>query len=192
MRIAAFTFALLISAAPAAESASLTFVITDGIGGVTVSGSGAMATSGLGPRSTVATAPIINGSQPALIVGPTAGSQADRYINVFEAPFMAFGTGFDFASSGSGDRFGFSSANGLSFLLLPLNYQSGAPLSGASFFPGSTVLSLGLTTGTTTYSLINNETIELLISGQPVPAPPAILLLAPALGALALARRKRA
>lgn len=194
MRIAAFSLFLLLSAAPAAQSASISFAIANGVGGVTVSGSGSIDTTGLGQRSTVTTAPIVNGALPALVVGPIGGILADRYLNVFVAPIAAFGTGFDFANSGSGDRFGLSVAPGLTSLLLPLNYVSGAALAGQSFFAGSTVQSLGLTTGTTTYTLLDDQTIDVVVSGQPspVPLPAAALLLASGLGALTIAGRRRA
>jgi hypothetical protein len=96
-------------------------------------------------------------------------------------------------SSGLGHLFGIIADNnmGQSFLVLPLNYLSGANLEGSSRFDGYTLADLGLSPGqfSWTWGMNGNaDSLELRIEPLPAPAP---LPLAGGAVAWSLAKRMR-
>lgn len=96
----------------------------------------------------------------------------------------------------SGDNFGVTEAIGET-LFLPAGYTTGAPLSGSMTFANTTLGDLGLTDGAQVIYTLNSsaaDTITWNISstapGPVIPLPAGFPLIAGALGALALLRRR--
>ena len=100
---------------------------------------------------------------------------------------------FTLASSGTGDTFCLSTYNG-GGIYLPVNYVSGAALSGQSTFSGTTLSALGLTIGNYTWtwgSGANAGSAVMTISAVPEPSTYALGAIATGVMA-AVARRRKA
>ena len=102
--------------------------------------------------------------------GPTGTQYPDRYSGITGVSPTFFGSSsVIFANFGSGDFFGVTGNSAYNVLLLPPNYVSGASISSMATFENATFASLGLVSGSYTYSL-PNDTITLNIAPTPLPA----------------------
>lgn len=93
---------------------------------------------------------------PVAVVGPlggTVGPFRDAYHGAISGP-KSFGSGsYSFPSSGTGGPAGIGTSVGFgNAVFVPLDYQSGEPLTGSSIFMDSTLTSLGVQSGTYTWT----------------------------------------
>jgi len=93
---------------------------------------------------------------PTAVAGPPAGLGGpfrDAYHGAINGP-ESFGSGsFSFPTGGSGGPAGIGTSTGFgAAVLVPLDYQSGETLTGSSTFANSTLKSLGVRTGTYTWT----------------------------------------
>ena len=93
------------------------------------------------------------------IVGPSSNQPVSLFSGVSGPTSYGTGPGTA-ASSGTGSTFGFW-ANGAD-LVVPAGYVSGAALSGSATFNGATFASLGMNTGTFTYTWGSGATADSL------------------------------
>jgi PEP-CTERM motif len=158
---------------------------------VVVTGSGSIDVSGL---VFVEKSPIGNGVGPTppvltmgLVVGNSNGvsfsASSDFYSATFSGPDN-FGQGKGgIATSGTGNEVGLVNdpQDGLSYFIVPANYQSGDPLSDSLTFANTTLAGLGLAPGTYTYTFGTNDSFVIDIPGQvaavPEPATWAMMIL---------------
>jgi hypothetical protein len=158
---------------------------------VVATGSGTINTTALtiqGSGTNVAV--LIPGSGLALF-GPASGTYSDEYAG-FTSGSSDFGAAIGTAAtSGSGDIVGVA---GLTDLIVPNGYVSGAPLSDTSTWAGETYSSLGLTLGPGTYTWEwgTGESFDYFVMDvESVPEPASLGLIG--VGCLGLlARRRRA
>lgn len=102
----------------------------------------------------------------------------------------AFATGgFVDGTPDVGDVFGFDAVNLGGFITVPQGYVGGTALSGSTTFANQTFATLGLAAGTYRYA-IPNDTVTVTIPGS-VPEPASLALVALAVGAAGLTRRRR-
>lgn len=174
---------------------NLSYVITETVLGVEITGTGSVNTAGLTEIQTPSENPLsggfINEYHDALAVGIGA---IDFFDAVGFSGSGAFGPGPGdgftgrFATSGAGDPFGFD----LFFLsiVVPEDYVSGTELFGSGFYEGETLASLQLTPGS--YSWADdggNNTIDLTI--VPEPSAYAVWFMLGTLCMLCMKRRER-
>ena len=186
-------FALIIATGPMAGAADLIFTIQQVGNDVVMTGSGSVNTAGLTGSGTSNRAGSVNPSFSFFTVGtPTTVNQ--NFWRALTGNKPSIGTGsFTLASSGTGDTFSLSNYNG-GGIYLPLNYISGAALSGQSTFAGTTISALGLTTGNYTWtwgSGANAGSAVMTISAVPEPSTYALGAIATGVMA-AIARRRKA
>jgi hypothetical protein len=123
-----------------------------------------------------------------LVLGSDPGDNvvSDSYAITGPSTFGTTYAGGDF-SSGTGGRVGFNMSAG--DVYVPLGYISGTDLSSTDVLDGQTFATLGVSPGTYTWSLPNDQ----IILNIGVPEPRAITLFAvPAVVSLYLTRRRRA
>ena len=163
---------------------------------VVANGSGTINTSALTLVGSATNVAILNPGNPGAglaFFGPASGTYSDEYSG-FTSGATDFGSasGVD-ATSGSGDIVGVA---GLSDLIVPNGYVSGAPLSDTSTWAGETYSSLGLTGGPGTYTWEwgtgdSFDYFVMVVESAPVPEPASLGLIG--IGSLGLlARRRRA
>lgn len=110
---------------------------------------------------------------PVAVAGPPAGIGGpfrDAYYGAISGP-ESFGSGaFNFPSSGSGGPAGIGASPGYgTAVFVPLDYESGETLTGSSTFTDSTLKSLGVQSGTYTWTWgggANQDSIVLQV-GRP-------------------------
>ena len=126
----------------------------------------------------------------ALVIGPNP-----QTVDIYIAPLnftgpAAIGPGTDivFASTGSGDPFGFSWVFGLEGIFVPAGYNSGDPIvDSTATFTNHTLASLGLTEGEYTWTWDTTIGGTDFITVNIIPAPGALA----AFGCAAFMRRRR-
>jgi hypothetical protein len=129
----------------------------------------------------------------AAIEAGTTGGNGNHYSGITGPTSFGSGSLF-FANIGSGDPVGINGSQGV--LLVPLNYQSGAPLSNSMAFNNATFASLGVTPGlyVWTWGAGFNQNFTLQIGSVGVPGVPdggsTVSLLGCGLLGLAALRRK--
>ena len=102
------------------------------------------------------------------------------------------GNGFTFSNADVGDGFGLDTIFGSDVLFLPINYFSGALLSGNSTFNNVTIAGLGLTTGSYIFrSSSDTVTINIGAASGPVPEPATWAMMIGGFGAIGAAMRRR-
>jgi hypothetical protein len=159
---------LVIGAAGQAR-ASLMLTMTQVGSDVVVSGSGSANLAGLTFVITGQAASAMGPNAPGLTTGPISQPLTDVYT-ALSGPSSFGSGGQSFATSGTGDLFGFSQGD----LLVPHGYVSGALLSGSSTFANQTFASLGVTPGTYVWtwgSTDNHDSLTLeIVTAVPEPA----------------------
>jgi hypothetical protein len=112
----------------------------------------------------------VSGASGAYVSG-TPGDLGRAYVGSINGP-ATFGSGLIFTTTeSSGDPVGFSAS--ASFVFVPDDYVSGAPLSETSTYADATFASLGITPGTYVYSWGSDahaDTLTIEI-GSPIPEP---------------------
>ena len=186
-------FALIVVTGPMAGAADLNFTIQQVGSDVVMTGSGSVNKAGLTNTGTANRAGSVYPSFSAFTVGsPTDVSEG--YWSGLTGNKPSIGSGsFTLASSGTGDTFCLSTYNG-GGIYLPVNYVSGAALSGQSTFSGTTLSALGLTIGNYTWtwgSGANAGSAVMTISAVPEPSTYALGAIATGVMA-AVARRRKA
>jgi len=161
---------------------------------VVANGSGTINLAALTFQGSGTNVAILNPGNPGAglaFFGPATGTYSDEYAG-FTSGATDFGSvsGVD-ATSGSGDIVGVA---GLTDLIVPNGYVSGAPLSDTSTWAGATYSSLGLTGGPGTYTWEwgTGESFDYFVMDvESVPEPASLGLIG--VGCLGLlARRRRA
>ena len=185
-------FALIVATGPMAGAADLNFTIQQVGSNVVMTGSGSVNTAGLTNSGAANRGGSVNPSNSNFTVGaPTSVTR--HFWTALTGSKPSIGTGsFTLASSGTGDTFCLSTANG-GGIYLPPNYISGAALSGQSTFLGKTIGTLGLTTGNYTWtwgSGANAGSAVMTISAVPEPSTYALGAIATGVMA-AIARRRK-
>jgi hypothetical protein len=184
----------LAATGPMAHAAYVEFVSQVGPD-VVATGSGTIDLAALTPTGSATNIAQLNPGNPAAgiaLFGPATGTYSDEYTG-FTSGAVTFGSvsGVD-ATSGSGDIVGVA---GLTDLIVPNLYVSGAPLSNTSTWAGQTYSSLGLTSGPGTYTWewgTGNTFDYFVMIVQPSVPEPASLGLIGVGGLGLLARRRRA
>jgi hypothetical protein len=178
---------LCLSSGLASAAVIVTAVETGGDVVLTVADGGSLDLSALTPDGLGTTAVAgINPSFPNLVLSSGSGP-VNGYIGSIVAPSDYGAGGLTFASSGSGDLFGYS-GGGDGRILVPDGYVSGNPLVGTSIFSGATFASLGMAAGTYVWSW-SSDSLTLNVEAT-VPIPSAAWLLGSALGFLLWMRRQ--
>lgn len=117
---------------------------------VDVTGSGSIDLTGLAFDYNVSGFAGTTPDQAAIVAGPAFEATGLDVYTGLTGP-ASFGTGgSQLLSSGTGDDFGVTGADGL--LSVPTGYGSGTSLSDTGVFDGATISGLGLTPGTYTYT----------------------------------------
>jgi hypothetical protein len=170
LSIAAALLALA-ATGPMARAAYVEYVQQVG-SDVVATGSGTINTAALTLQGSATNdAVLIPGSGLALF-GPASGTYSDEYAG-FTSGSSDFGAAIGTAAtSGSGDLVGVA---GLTDLIVPNGYVSGASLSDTSTWAGATYSSLGLTLGPGTYTWEwgSGETFDYFVMDvEPAPAVP--------------------
>lgn len=182
---------LVVGSVACPESGRAAMIITASeVGGdVVFHGSGNLVLTGFPSSSGGILSPAIHPVVGLAWLGPNS-AVVDTYAGL-TGP-ADFGPGnFTFASTGSGDPFGFYAFAAVVYV--PTGYVSGSPLSSTATFSGATFAGLGLTPGTYVYT-IQSDTITLNIGGTAAAAPePSSLALigTAALAGLAWTYRRR-
>lgn len=182
-----------LAAAPDARAAFIATMTEIG-SDVVISGSGTINTAGF-----ISPGFAMTGAPPGVLaptMGLMIGVQAVAFVDYY-APFTGpsgFGGGdFSNPTSGSGDRVGLRTD--LPGIAVPLGYSSGDFLVSSSTYAGATFASLGVTLGTYVWNWGSGPTADsftLIISSDlPVPEPASVVLLATAIVALGLKRRRK-
>jgi hypothetical protein len=131
----------------------------------------------------------INPSAAFVVTGDSSDG-AQTYTG-FSGP-TSFGPGGYTGNSGTGDPTGI---NGLAhYIVTPIGYISGAPLSGSMTFDNTTIAALGLTSGTYTWTWGSGATADSFVLDI-VPEPASLPMLITgllAVGGFLLSRRRRA
>jgi hypothetical protein len=134
----------------------------------------------------------INASSAFAVVGNY--NLGDQTYTGFSGP-TTFGPGWYTFANGPGLPTGINGSS--DYLVTPLNYSSGDPLSGSMEFDGTTIAGLGLTPGTYTWTWGSGDTADsfvIRIHGHVTPEPASLTMLGTALaafGGLRLRRRKQ-
>ena len=186
-------FALIVVTGPMAGAADLNFTIQQVGSDVVMTGSGSVNTAGLTQGGTGSIKGFLNPSDTTFSVGPPTNSTIRIWSGMTgNKPSIGPGS-LTLASSGTGDTFSLTTWNG-GGLYLPVNYISGAALSGQSTFAGTTISALGLTIGNYTWtwgSGANAGSAVMTIGAVPEPSTYALGAIATGVMA-AVARRRKA
>lgn len=187
-RLTALIAFLLAAVAPSAQGAVIVTAVESG-GDVVLNGSGTLDLSGWSDKTDTSQNVAINPNGSIVLVGPAPGLAAfDVYnmgISVIAPGDFGPGVTTSFATSGSGDAFGFSGDN----LQVPDEYISGDPLSGSATYAGETFASLGMDLGSYTWTWGAGgvgQTFTLNV----VPEPSTAVLMSLGLAGLAVRRRR--
>lgn len=158
-------------ATSAMAHAVYTITIVETGGNVVMTGTGSLNTTGL--TFSVTSAGCTDIRPDSLCIG--SGFSDRVALNALTPALSGFATAGQFQDDArTGDAvFIFSNA-----LFVPPGYVSGSPLSSSSTFNGRTFASMGLTLGTRTLTLPNNDTIVINITN----VPPTIATPVPTLG----------
>jgi hypothetical protein len=176
-----------VAAVPTSAEAAITINI-DQIGtSVVAVGSGSFNTAGLTTYSTGNQGgSFINAASGVVSVGAAAPI---NILTGLSGPILGFLQGPKFASSSSGDTFGFSQYLGA--IYLPTNYQANAALSGTSTYLNATFSSLGLRAGQYIFRS-SADSVTLNIGATPaVPEPATWAMMILGMGAVGFAMRRR-
>lgn len=165
---------LLGLALSASSKADVVVSIQQSGSNVVATENGSLDTFALGVNSNANAAPQILSGGGLLVIGNSSAGYST--LNAFGASAPIFGTSGSptWATSGSGDAFGFAYVSpSLAYVNLPIGYVSGSALSGSATWDNATLSSLGLTSGTYSFSIgsgIHLSTVDLYV-GVPVPSP---------------------
>lgn len=152
---------------------------------VTATGSGTIDLTGLAIVGGDTFSPAMQASIG--FVGVGGGTIIHIYSGSLGPSNFGSGAAFD-ASSGTGDDFGTCGCGGP--IGVPSDYVSGSPLSGSATWDNATFSSLGLTTGTYTWTWGTGAHADsLVVNIEGVPEPASLTLLAAGLLGLAAIRR---
>lgn len=171
--------------------ASYIVTLTEVGSNVVAIGGGTIDTAGLRtPNGSQTANPLVQANTGTIYTG-TAGSEVDTYL---VAGPSRFGNGFEnLASSSKGDFVGIT--GGISELLLPANYTSGAALSDSATYDNRTFSSLGVTPGSYKWNWgtgADADSFTLNVgTASAVPEPSSLLLLALPVGFLVLFATRR-
>ncbi len=183
-------FALIFAISPMAGASVLNVTILQVGSDVVMTGSGSVNTAGLSLNGAAQRAGSVSPSTNTFTVGSPNTISELVWSGLTGTP-PSFGTGSNtLASSGTGDTFSVNNSN----IYVPFSYTSGAALSGQSTFASQTFSSLGLTTGSYTWtwgSGANTGSAVLTIGAVPEPSTYALAAIATGVMA-AIARRRKA
>jgi hypothetical protein len=168
---------LLLGTGPIASPAQAGYVVTLQEAGsdVIATGSGPIDLTGLSPtggdNSTHAVLEPVTG---LIVTGPTDTTDVEVFTG-YSGPTSFGSGGVTEANSGSGDAVGISPLFNL--IAVPLDYDSGDPLSNTATYDGETFNSLGVTPGiyVWTWGEGENQNFTLIIATVPEPASAALL-----------------
>lgn len=184
---AALGLAMLTGLSTRPAQAAYMMTLTEVGSDVVATGSGSLDLTGLSQRESVF-APFINPQRADLYVGMAQEVPAPVYEGTIIGPGNFGPGGFNNSASGSGDVAGI--ADGLSGVVVPEGYVSGAALSGNATWNNSSFTSLGVTPGTYVWSWgssASDDTLTLQIGPAAiVPEPSSLTLLSSGLGLLGL------
>ena len=173
-------------------SADIVITVAETPTGVSVDGVGTLDLEGLSIIFEGEQAVGINPGFPVVVAGgPAMFSQIDSYGLSAGAipPNIGPGNSFSFATTFSGDNFGFQNFLGTEELFVPDGYVSGSPLSGSSFHQGESLASIGLTSGSYGFTIPSGDSVTLNISAIPEPTS-AVLLCCGLCGSVFVFRRR--
>jgi hypothetical protein len=153
-----------------AANASVVFTLEQVGPDVIATGTGMINTVGLTLVGSFSAPDQVAPAFGALLIGQ--GAAYDAYVGM-TGP-SGFGPGSQTtASSATGDYVGFQEIGG-GFVLVPIGYVSGDPISGNATFSSTTLSALGVTTGTYTWTWGTGSTLDSLTLYAGVPAPTAV------------------
>lgn len=178
-------------ALPAAAEAALMIRITETPKvGVLASVTGTLNLTGLTDNGRVFGDKGLRGSRAFVGAGPLSAPTL-RYLSGFKGPaVIGTGTSYNPATSGSGDQFLFF-FNNIGDVGVPFDFVSGSAISSTATVANATFASLGLTTGTYTYSSAADTITVKIALAPPIPEPAAWALMIGGFGLAGSAMRYR-
>jgi hypothetical protein len=166
-------FSLVFLCSSYSQAAVDMYIYQDG-GDVVASASGSLYVSGLSIRDASASLPggIIAGTIPVPTrLGLTYLGAPGSITTYFIDTTAAWSTGAQFnASSGSGDQIGVFSNQADDFIMVPLGYVDGDPLSGTSRWNAQTLAGMGLISGQYVFNWVsgnNTDSLTLNVGSAP-------------------------
>jgi len=176
----AFAIVLIFSCVSFCTQASLITITAEEIGNdVVFNVSGSVDLTNMNKITTTNNNSILNLGAGYVVFSPIGGAQADFYAFSGES-LPVFTLVNSFPTGHVGDIFGFSGYNPIGhFLALNVGYQSGTSINITSTFAGENFNSMGLISGSYSYTFANNTAIfDINASSVPEPSSLAIFSLA--------------
>jgi len=137
---------------------------------VVASGSGTINLTGLNPAGSGGTTQIVRASNATIVTGTSA--VLDVYNGMAGPASFGMGAAFN-GSSSSGDYLGWNGS--INRLVVPTGYVSGAPLTSNATWNANTILGLGLTPGTYTWTWATDKVTLHIGSAPPGLSAPAAI-----------------